>query len=124
MLEQALAENTAVLRELLTLIRNNSQAAFSNADVYAQQKAISDEPALSHSETKAAAVAILAEAKEATAPEGIKYEAVVAVVQRMAAAGQRDAVVNALTSLGCATARNLHADQYAEFLEMLNQASA
>jgi hypothetical protein len=134
MLEQALAENTAALREILDLLRAAPWYQTTIADRYAQQKAISDEPPLTACETKAAAAAVVGNAKDTsasntsslapTSPATTGYEAVVTKVRRLAEAGKRDLIVNALAAFGCANAKNLRPEQYAEFLEVISAADA
>jgi hypothetical protein len=133
MLEQALAENTAILRELLEILRAAPWHHITIAERYAQQKAIHDEPPLTPAETQAAALAIVADVKDASAtvasstvtfpaPVEVRYEDIVTRVQKLAAAGKRDLIVQALQAFGCANAKHLRPEQYAEFLATLDAA--
>ena len=129
MLEQALAENTAALHELIRILRDAPWYQRIVAERYAQQKAITDEPPLTPAESAAAMVAVLAEAKSQPQPAApvkqqsesdISYEQVVRAIRRIVADGKRDLVVDALAQFGCTKATDLRAEQFEEFLDALN----
>lgn len=135
MLEEVLRENTSAIRELSAAIRAIQATQPRSDELYAQQKAIHDEPPLTGNETQAAAAAIVGNAKYASAADNaakapeehlitVRYEDVVARVQQLAAAGKRDLIVEALQAFGCANAKHLRPEQYAEFLEAISAADA
>jgi hypothetical protein len=130
MLEEVLRENTSAIRELSAAIRAIQAKPPKSDELYAQQKAIHDEPPLTGDETQAAAAAIVGTAKGTNAADAatktpgehltnISYEQVVARVQRLVAAGKRDLIVDALQAFGCANAKHLRPEQFGEFLQAL-----
>jgi hypothetical protein len=129
MLEEVLREHTSAIRELAAVIKAFQTKSPTVAELYAQQKAVHDEPPLTPAESAAAMVAVLAEAKSQPQPAApveqqfesdISYEQVVYAIRRIVADGKRDLVVDALAQFGCTKATDLRAEQFEEFLDALN----
>lgn len=141
-LEKAIAELTSTVKTLISVLQtpptetaSEAPAAAPKADaatvakLYAQQKGITDEPALTQEEANAAAAAVITEVAEkaaevVAAPAVIAaeerpaatFEDITATVRRLIADGKRDIVIDALRQFNCTKASELKPEAYDDFL--------